>query len=401
MPEQVIQPLTHPVAARITVPGSKSISNRALLLAALANGNSKLSGVLFSEDTETFIQALIDLGLKLKLDRQHCIVEIEGRGGQFLNRQASIFCKDAGTATRFLISACAAIAGNYHFSATARMSLPFNMRTEGLLGGVVEVDIEQSSQFLSGLLMAAPFAKMPLMLKSKQSLHQKSYVHMTVAMMLEFGIEVSWVDDNSLQVGNGHYQATDYQIEPDASTASYFFAMAALTCGKIHVAYLNKQSKQGDIQFLNLLEKMGCTVQEEQGGLTLMGSKVLKGLGDVDMTGYSDSFMTIAALAVFAEGPTTLHGLAHTRLQESDRIAAMADGLNRLGVKTRSTHDSLSIIPSLPYGARVSSYQDHRIAMSLSLIGLKVPGVIIEGAECVAKTCPSYFQLLKQVCQYP
>jgi 3-phosphoshikimate 1-carboxyvinyltransferase len=285
---------------------------------------------------------------------------------------------------------------NFEFTGVENR-LPFNMRTEGLLGGVVEVDIEQSSQFLSGLLMAAPFAKTPLILKSKQPLHQKSYVHMTVAMMLEFGIEVNWLDNNSLQVGNGHYQATDYQIEPDASTASYFFAMAALTCGKIHVAHLNRQSKQGDIQFLKLLEKMGCTVREEQGGLTLMGSKTLKGLGDVDMTGYSDTFMTIAALAVFAEGPTTLHGLAHTRQQESDRIAAMVDSLSRLGVKTRSTHDSLCIIPGLPYGARVSSYQDHRIAMSLSLIGLKVPGVVIEGAECVAKTCPSYFQLLKQV----
>ncbi|MDF2941095.1 MAG: aroA, partial [Gammaproteobacteria bacterium] len=247
--------------------------------------------------------------------------------------------------------------------------------------------------------MAAPYAKNPLKLKSSKPLHQKPYVHMTLQIMKEFGIEASWVNEQTLSVPIAVYQARNYQIEPDASTASYFFAMAALTGGKIHVPHLSRKSKQGDIQFLSLLEQMDCTVIEEQGGITVIGCAYLKGLGSIDMTGFSDTFMTLASLAVFADSPTTMHGLAHTRLQESDRIAAISDGLNRLGIKTESTHDSLTIYPGQPTGTRLSSCKDHRIAMSLSLIGLKVPGVIIEDAGCVAKTCPAYFELMQQVCR--
>ncbi|MDF2529864.1 MAG: aroA, partial [Gammaproteobacteria bacterium] len=247
--------------------------------------------------------------------------------------------------------------------------------------------------------MAAPYAKNPLKLKSSKPLHQKPYVHMTLQIMKEFGIEASWVNEQTLSVPIAVYQARNYQIEPDASTASYFFAMAALTGGKIHVPHLSRKSKQGDIQFLSLLEQMDCTVIEEQGGITVIGCAYLKGLGSIDMTGFSDTFMTLASLAVFADSPTAMHGLAHTRLQESDRIAAISDGLNRLGIKTESTHDSLTIYPGQPTGTRLSSCKDHRIAMSLSLIGLKVPGVIIEDAGCVAKTCPAYFELMQQVCR--
>lgn len=423
MSDQAIPTIDFPINASIKVPGSKSITNRALLLAALAQGHSTLHGVLFSEDTEAFAKALIELGLNLNIDRENHKIIVEGGAGQFSNLHANIYCKDAGTATRFLIPVCAAMSGgSYHFSATERMSerpikpllevleqqgaefsfesdykMPFNLHAKSLTGGKVTVYITDSSQFLSGLLMAAPYAKSAMTLTSSKALNQKTYVHMTVEMMAEFGIQASWIDDHSVMVPQGCYQSREYQIEPDASTASYFFAMAAITSGKMHVPNLRKKCMQGDIQFLNVLEKMGCTVIEEKGGITVIGTKQLKGLGDVDMTGFSDTFMTLAVVAVFADSPTTIHGLAHTRLQESDRIAAISDGLSRLGIKVQSTQDSLSIYPGQPHGAFVGSFKDHRIAMSLSLIGLKTPGVIIKGAECVAKTCPDYFELLNSV----
>ncbi|MDO8954978.1 MAG: 3-phosphoshikimate 1-carboxyvinyltransferase [Gammaproteobacteria bacterium] len=424
MSEQVIRPISHAIDATVIVPGSKSITNRALLLAALAEGRSRLEGVLFSEDTEAFAAALIELGLRLNIDREKCRIEIEGGGGAFPNSNAAkIYCKDAGTATRFLIPVCAAIAGHYHFSATSRMSerpiqpllevlqqqgsqfqfesspyrMPFTLSTNGLEGGKVIIDITDSSQFLSGLLMASPYAKAPLILSSSLGLDHKTYVHMTLQMMAEFGLRANWLDAKTLSVPEGTYQARDYRIEPDASTASYFFVMAALTAGRMHVPNLSRKCMQGDIQFLAVLEEMGCTVLEENGGITVVGAKHLKGLGDIDMTGFSDTFMTLACLAPFADSPTTIHGLAHTRLQESDRVAAISDGLTRLGLTVSSTQDSLTIYPGQASGAAVESFKDHRIAMSLSLIGLKIPGVIIKGSEYVAKTCPNYFTLVEQV----
>ncbi|MDF2530378.1 MAG: aroA, partial [Gammaproteobacteria bacterium] len=347
MSNQIIQPVFHAIDAQVAVPGSKSMSNRALLLAALAKGYSRLEGVLFSEDTLAFAEALVELGLKLNINFKHNLVEIEGQAGLFSNKlNANIYCKDAGTATRFLIPVCAAAPGNYHFSASPRMSgrpikallkvleqqaarfqfeaqdyrMPFNMQSFGLKGGKVSVDIEESSQFLSGLLMAAPYAQKPMVLGSSQVLDQKTYVHMTVKMMAEFGISCDWIDNKTLAVPQGTYQARQYQIEPDASTASYFFAMAAITGGKMHVPNLSKDSKQGDIRFLNVLERMGCKVYEEQGGISLIGPGQLKSVGNINMTGYTDTFMTLACVAVFADSPTTICGLAHTRLQESDRI---------------------------------------------------------------------------------
>jgi 3-phosphoshikimate 1-carboxyvinyltransferase len=420
--QQAIQPISHPVDATVTVPGSKSITNRAFLLAALAKGKSTLTGVLFSEDTEAFATGLKALGIEVNLDTKACTAEITGLGGEFPNKQAAIYCRDAGTATRFLIPACAAIPGEYHFSASERMSerpiapllqvlaaqgshfqfmnkpghMPLIMESQGLRGGEVEIDISQSSQFLSGLLMAAPYAKMPMILKTGTLTH-KPYVAMTRSMMHAFGVEAKQ-HGNSVVVPHGCYQARDYAIEPDASTASYFFAMAAITGGKIQVNNLTRQCMQGDIQFLHILEKMGCQVAESPAGITVQGPKQLKGLGTIDMAGFTDTFMTVAALAVFADGPTTIKSLAHTRLQESDRVAAIAEGLKRLGINTDTTEDSITIYPSKPHGATVSSYRDHRIAMSLSLIGLKIPAVIIDGAEAVAKTCPDYFKLLQQIC---
>ncbi len=421
MTRQRITPVNKPISGIVTVPGSKSITNRALLLAALAKGHSRLTGMLASDDSEVFVTALQSLGVQCQWDRAQATCEVVGCDGQFPQTQAELYCRDAGTATRFLVAACAAMHGQYRFWASGRMSerplgpllsvlqdqgvefafeiqagkMPFVMHSQGLSGGEVQIDISLSSQFLSGLLMAAPLAEAPMVLDAGRLTH-KPYVSMSMAMMADFGVEVMRMDD-TLLVHPGQYQGRDYVIEPDASTASYFFAMAALTQGEVTVTGLQRQALQGDTQFLRVLEQMGCQVSESAQGINVIGPRQLHGLGTCSMSGFSDTFMTVAALAVFADSPTTLTGLAHTRLQESDRVAAMAQGLDKLGICTNTTQDSLTIYPGQPRYGEVSSHNDHRIAMSLSLVGLRGVGAVIHDAQAVAKTCPNYFHMLEHL----
>jgi len=406
--QKTITPISHPVDAVVAVPGSKSISNRALLLAALSAGKHCLSGLLASDDTEAMAAALQALGVQVNWDRASAQATVQGCGGQFPNQNATIDCRESGIVMRFLLAVCAAQPqGSFRFTGAARLCqrpvapllkalelqgaefefqnepyhLPFTLKAQGLQGGAVVVDITQSSQFLSGLLIAAPLAATTLHV-DMGTLANKPYVMMTQSMMQTFK-----------HLPQDHC----YAIEPDASTASYFFAAAALTAGKVTVPNLLRKGLQGDTRFLNLLEKMGCKITESNDGITVVGPQKLKGLGEVSMSGFSDTFMTAAALAVYADAPTTLTGLAHTRLQESDRVAAMAEGLQRLGIATETTEDSITIIPGKPVGAIVDSHNDHRIAMSLALIGLKTPGVTIDGAQCVKKTCPAYFEMLERL----
>ena len=416
--KQMIQPVSGPINGEVTVPGSKSITNRALILAALSNATSHLSGVLHSDDSEACVVALQALGAKIDWGQSVATATVTPIPVLQHDKVVEIECRDAGTATRFLLPVCAAMQGQYRFSASARMSerpigpllvalieqgavfnfeaqsqhMPLLMHADGLGGGDVSVDITQSSQFLSGLLLAAPYAKSPITLQAS-TMANKPYVSMTLAMMGQFGVDAI-VQDSSIIVPQGCYHGCDYTIEPDASTASYFFAMAALTGGRVTVNHMRCESLQGDVRFLDVLADMGCQVHEDAQGITVVGPKQLKGLGEHSMSGFSDTFMTVAALAVFADAPTTLTGLAHTRLQESDRVAAMAEGLVQLGVQTDTTQDSITIYPAKPHGGTVASHNDHRIAMSLSLIGLKTQGVTIEGAEAVKKTCPDYFTMM-------
>jgi 3-phosphoshikimate 1-carboxyvinyltransferase len=258
--------------------------------------------------------------------------------------------------------------------------LPIHMKSNGIKGGRVQVEMKDSSQFVSGLLLASSYAKTPLIID--QNLEAKPYVQMTLRMIKDFAMPLRKGEERL------------YLIEPDASTASYFFAAAALTGGRVTVPGLSFCVMQGDIRFLKVLEKMGAILTEEQEGVTVQGPPVLKGLGWVDMTGFTDTFMTLAAIAPFADASTTITGLRHTRLQESDRVEAMRQGLNALGARVTTTEESITIHPSTLHGGYINSHNDHRIAMSHALIGLKIPGVIIDGADCVKKTCPSFFNLL-------
>lgn len=387
----------------LILPGSKSITNRALIMAAQCALPSHLQNVLVSDDTQACLNALKSIKARKPID-----------------------CKDAGTVARFLVPMCAAMGGEYHFDASSRMrerpmkdlllileqqgatfewlgkpySMPFILKCTALQGGSVRVNIQDSSQFLSGLLMAAPLVKAGMTITTTSPLTSLPYVQMTLQLMRTFGIKPIVLDDFSIRILPTQYMATQLSIEPDASTASYFFAAAALCKSSVRIMNLNAQSIQGDLQFLTCLERMGCRVVKHHDSIEVIGSDALQNIGDVDMHGFSDTFMTLAILAPFLLKPTTIHGLAHVRLQESDRIAAMVDGLTRVGIKTQDTKDSLTIFPGTPIGTAINSHNDHRIAMSFAIMGLKVPGMSIEGAACVSKTCPTFFHLLETLGEY-
>ena len=406
----------------IQVPGSKSLTNRALLLAALADGRSRLENVLVADDTIAFADGLRSLGFTVEAAGDAWLVE--GRAGRVPAAAASVWCAEAGTAARFLPALCAASDGRYAFDGGDQLKrrpmgplldalraqgavtepaaadrLPFELQGRGLAGGFLELPGSVSSQFVSALLMVAPLARGPLEI-AVRDLVSKPYVDMTLAMMERFGVVASRDGSARFRVEPSVYRPRDEQIEPDASTASYFFAAAALTGGRVTIPGLRRHDAlQGDIRFLDALEAMGCGVHDAPEGTTLSAPGTLcdavpclNGL-TIDMGDISDTFMTLAALAPFATSPVTITGIGNVRLKESDRIAAMEDNLRRLGVHTEAGEDYLRVTPGVPTGGRVDPHGDHRIAMSLSVLGLRTPGVVIDDPDCVAKTCPQFFDL--------
>lgn len=417
--KQSIRAASAPIVARVTIPGSKSITNRALLLAALAEGDSILHDMLLSDDTAVFVKALQQLGISIQVDPATRSCRIIGGQGKFPHSRANIGCADAGTAARFLLAACAAVPGVYVFDGSPRLrerplapllkvlcdqgatvvpegakKMPFTLSgADGLRGGRIEIEGTETSQFFSALLMIAPLAKLPVVVTAKEMV-SRPYIEMTCSMMADFGVKVQQLDDASYSVSVPQcYQGCEYVIEPDLSTASYFFAAAAVTGGAVTIQAVDRMKcKQGDIAFLTVLEKMGCDVMESATGLTVKTPKVLQGVV-VNMQDFSDTFMTLAAIAPFAKTPTTITGIAHTRLQESDRITAMRKGLEQLQIKVEEGPDSITIYPGSPKAGVIDSHNDHRIAMAFSIIGLRVSGIEIDGAECVAKTCPAFFDL--------
>lgn len=413
-----IQAIKEPIQCRIKIPGSKSITNRALLLAALADGVSEISSILVSDDTAAFIEALRQLGVMIQYDETTKTCIVGGCSGRFPKAEAIIECREAGTVARFLLAACASSPGKYMFDGSQRLrerpialllnalhrqgatiepkaatQMPFTVHgRQGLLGGEIEIDGSQSGQFISALLMIAPFAQSPVTIKTTE-LVSRSYVDMTCTMMGEFGVMVRrFHQERFLIPVPQRYTARDYVVEPDFSTASYFFAAAAVTGGEVIIQPIDvKHSKQGDARFLQTLEKMGCIVTQRSTGLSIKGPAELRGVS-VDMRDGSDTFMTLAAIAPFATTPTTITNISHTRLQESNRITAMRQELEKLKVKVEEGSDWIKIYPSTPVTGTIDSHNDHRIAMAFSVIGLKV-GVQIKGPQCVSKTCPEFFEL--------
>jgi 3-phosphoshikimate 1-carboxyvinyltransferase len=420
-----IQPLTRPPSATVSVPGSKSITNRALVLAALSGGNT-LRGALRSEDTEVMIDSLRRLGFGVAADWSSGTVEVGGSGARIIPAEsADLWVANSGTTMRFLTAMVSVDRGTYRLDGAARMrerpiqdlldalrQLGVDARSEGgtgcppvlitskgWQGNEVRVRGDVSSQFLSGLLLAAVRSQpdvRPIRIHLDGPLVSVPYVTMTLDMMNAWGIDAFWRGEHTILI-DPHWQGhpNGYDIEPDASAASYFFAAAAVTGGRVTVLDISKHCLQGDVGFVDVLADMGCRVERCSSGITVHG-RPLRGV-DVDMNAISDTVMTLAAAACFADGPTTIRNVAHIRHKETDRLAALAAELRRLGAGVEEFADGLTITPRPLHGAEIETYNDHRMAMSLALVGLRVPGVVIKDPGCVAKTYPGFFADLEQL----
>ena len=272
--------------------------------------------------------------------------------------------------------------------------LPVIVNANGIKGGKTKLDASKSSQFLTSLMLVAPYAKNGMEIEVLGDL-KTPYIDMTTAVMQAFGVEVINTEYKLFSIANGQqYQPRSYHIEPDASSASYFFAAAALTSGSVTVKHLHTDSKQGDVQFVRVLEQMGCPVDVTDNGITVRGPDQLRGI-DVDMKDISDTALTLAAIAPFAESRVSIRNIEHTRWQETNRIHAMVTELRKLGVPVVEHRDGLEISPYSITPAEIDTYSDHRVAMAFSLIGLKVPGIRIKDPDCVSKTFPDYFDVLQ------
>jgi 3-phosphoshikimate 1-carboxyvinyltransferase len=417
-----------PPCAVVNVPGSKSLTNRALVVAALADGPSVLTGALDSEDTRVMIDALGTLGIKVEHDLHSSTIAIEGCAGALPVRAATLFIANSGTSLRFLTAMLATAQGTFHLDGNPRMRQrpisdlldalaglgvratsdlgtgcpPVTIIGGGLAGGLAAVKGDVSSQFVSGLLMALPYARGPTTLEVEGTLVSPPYVAMTLAVMDAFGVSVSNHDFRRFVVQPARYICRALAIEPDASAASYFFALAAIMGGSITVEGLGSSSIQGDMAFVNILEQMGSEIVREPLHTTVRG-RPLRGV-DVDMNAISDTVMTLAVTALFARGVTRIRNVAHIRHKESDRIAAVAAELRKLGAGVEEFPDGLAINPPALdrlHGARIDTYDDHRIAMSFGLAGLRIPGVTILDPGCVAKTYPGFWSDLERLRRAP
>lgn len=418
-----VQPVSAPLNGTVRPPGSKSITNRALIVAALAEGNTQLTGVLDSQDTQVMIESLNRLGIKVEHDRENCCVEVAGCGGKIPQSEASLWLENSGTSIRFLTALCAVGHGEYVLDGNQRMrqrpiqdlveSLqqlgvdvacendtgcpPVRVNARGLSGGETSISGSVSSQYLSALLMVAPMALGPITIAIQGAMVSKPYLDITLGVMAQFGVTIDRIQSDVWRIQPQTYQRPGaYDIEPDASAASYFFAAAAITGGKVTVEGLNQDALQGDINFIRVLEDMGCQIKQDRNSITVQGGP-LKGI-DVDMNDISDTAQTLAAVALFAEGPTRIRNVAHIRHKETDRLAAIATELKRLGVQVEETEDAVTIHPGEIQPAIIETYDDHRMAMSFALVGLKIPGIQIADPGCTRKTYPNFFDDLERLC---
>ncbi len=423
-----IAPLSRPPSATVRVPGSKSITNRALVLAALHSAATEcvLTGALESEDTEVMVRGLQQLGYSVEADWP--VVRVGRHGSEHFvpADSADIFVANSGTTMRFLTALCALGHGRYRMDGIPRMRErpmedllvalramgvnaysesrngcpPVVVESNGFLTGEgIRVRGDLSSQFLSALLMIAPYnSPGPMCLLLDGPLVSRPYIEMTLAMMAHWGARWRQPEDGYIFTAeslNSYGNVNRYEIEPDASASSYFFAAAAVSGGRVTVLDLPEKSLQGDVRFADLLGQMGCTVVRDQLGLAVHGGP-LRGI-DADMNDISDTVMTLAAVACFAEGPTTIRNVAHIRHKETDRLAALAAELRRVGAEVDEFADGLTITPRPLHGAEIETYNDHRMAMSMALIGLRVPGIVIKDPGCVAKTYPGFFADLEKL----
>lgn len=418
-----------PIDWVVEVPGSKSMTNRALLMAALADGRTTLRGVLFSDDSRNFLGSLQALGFQVEIDEADKTVTVEGLNGRIPVAEGEIYVGSAGTAARFLTAMLAMAEGTFVVNASEQMKkrpmkplfevlgcmgadityleregfLPVRIR--GIGGRLpaherchLKLDISESTQFLSALLLVSPMVKQGLCIEITSERRDGAYIRITRRMMGQFGAAVDF-DGVSYTIQSGTaYQPGCCQIEPDVSAACYFYAAAALTGGRAVVRHVTRDCMQGDLRFLDLLAQMGCTVSDTPDGIEVRGAAGgrLKGV-TVDMKDFSDQAMTLAALAPFADGAVRIGNIGHIRLQESDRIHAIVTELTRLGISCEEEQDAVTIHPGMPKPAVVQTYDDHRMAMAFALVGLRVDGIAIADPMCCRKTFEDYFDVLDRL----
>lgn len=411
----LIEPLGRPVDADVVVPGSKSVTNRALVCAVLAAGTSHLTGVLDADDTQAMLGVAEAIGAGVEQGAQSDHYAIAGTGGDLRPGPVSLDVRMSGTTARFATPLAARGTGTYLVDGAPEMrarpmdesaaslrsvgvgvegdTLPLTVRG-GFAGGSLMLAADVSSQFASGMLLAAPGTEQGLQLTLEGEVVSRPYLDMTVAVMRAFGAEVEQPSPNEFVVAPGKgYTATDYRIEPDASAASYFFAMAAVTGGRVRIEGLGTDSLQGDVDFVDVLAEMGATVDKQSDSVEVRGPDKLRGVS-VDMSQISDTAQTLAAIAPFADGPTRVTGIGFIRHKETDRVAAPVTELRRMGIDAVEEDDGFLINPGVPQPATIETYHDHRMAMSFAITGLMTPGIDISDPGCVNKTFPTYWDVL-------
>jgi 3-phosphoshikimate 1-carboxyvinyltransferase len=418
-----VQPVVGRLDARVRPPGSKSLTNRALVCAALARGTTTLVGTLVADDTAAMIDCLRALGVRIRGGAEGTELTVEGVHGRPPAEGGLLDARLSGTTSRFVLPVAALGAGTFIVDGAAPLRarpmadlldalgglgasleplgepghLPVRVDAAGLAGGQVTVRGDVSSQFLSGLVLSGPCMRDGLEVRVDTPLVSVPYVEMTLRVMAEFGADVAHDDHRVIRVGPSGYTAPGvYGVEPDASAASYFFAAAAIAGGSVTVEGLGTGSLQGDVAFVDALEAMGATVEREEQRITVRGGGPLRGI-DVDFADLSDTAQTLAVVAPFADGPTTITGIGFIRHKETDRIGAVVTELRRCGIDAEELPDGLRIHPGAPAPATVQTYDDHRMAMSFALLGLAAPGIRIADPGCVAKTFPGYWDALEAV----
>ncbi|SEF04672.1 3-phosphoshikimate 1-carboxyvinyltransferase [Streptomyces sp. Ag109_O5-10] len=397
----------------VDIPGSKSVTARALFLAAAADGVTTLVRPLRSDDTEGFAEGLTRLGYRV--GRTPDTWQVDGRPQGPALPEAEVYCRDGATTARFLPTLAAAGHGSYRFDASEQMRRrplapltralrdlgvdlrheaaeghhPLRIEAAGVEGGEVTLDAGQSSQYLTALLLLGPLTRKGLRIRVTD-LVSAPYVEITIAMMRSFGVEVAR-EGEVFVVPPGGYRATTYAVEPDASTAGYFFAAAAVTGREVIVPGLGRGALQGDLGFVDVLRRMGADVEIGADRTTVRGTGELRGL-TVAMRDISDTMPTLAAIAPFASGPVRIEDVANTRVKECDRLDACAENLRRLGIEAATGEDWIEIRPGTPAPAEIKTFGDHRVVMSFAVTGLRTPGISFDDPGCVRKTFPGFHE---------
>jgi 3-phosphoshikimate 1-carboxyvinyltransferase len=420
-----VKPIKEKKNIDVTVPGSNSITNRALMLAAMSGGTCTLKGVLFSDDSRAFLNCLISLGFQVSIDEKNCEVVIKGENGNIPNKKATINVRSAGTAARFMTVFLAVAGGDYVLEASEQMKkrpmqelldnladkgveikflenrghFPFEIHSKGIGNTEMSIDTTTSSQYASALLMASAMKGMKIHLTGSRV--NGAYIKITLKMLEQFGISYS-VTENCYVVESQTFQCPVYDIEPDMSAACYFYAMAMILKTKAVVKGIHKDSMQGDIKFLSVLEQMKCKISDTDKGIEADASEITQYEGiEVDMSDFSDQALTMAVVAAFAKTETRIKNIGHIRGQESDRVQVIVTELKRLGCEAFIVEENGStdvvIKPEKLHGAEIETYDDHRVAMSFAMAGLVIDGVVIKNPMCCRKTFENYFEVLEKI----